>query len=141
MNAVTLKEFFPLIKENKVWLGISPRGMDFITQKNELESVNAVWFTNLDNHKRHKDLILHKKYNPKEYPNYDNYNAINVDKTLDIPKDYDGIMGVPITFLDKYNPKQFEIISFRKGDDGEDLIINGKYPYNRILIRKRKRGK
>jgi len=98
----------------------------------------VIWLTNLDISKRHEDLILYKSYNPDEYPKYDNYDAINVDKTKDIPFDYDGDIGVPITFLDKYNPKQFEIRKFRKGDDDKDLSINGKCPYFRIIIRKRK---
>ena len=100
---------------------------------------NCCWFTNLDIQKRHDDLILYKQYIPKEYPKYDNYNAINVDKTADIPMDYDEVMGVPITFLDKYNPEQFEIVKFRKGDDDKDLSINGKCPYFRILIRRIKK--
>lgn len=95
------------------------------------------WFTNLDHNKRHEELILYKTYNEKEYPTYDNYNAINVNATNDIPCDYDGAMGVPITFLDKYNPEQFEIIKFRKGEDEKDLCVNGKCPYFRILIRKK----
>lgn len=98
----------------------------------------AVWFTNLDTTKRHMKLDLYKKYSPKEYPKYDNYDAINVDKTKDIPMDYKGAIGVPITFLDKYNPEQFEIIKFRKGDDDKDLSIKGKYTYFRILIKKKK---
>jgi len=96
------------------------------------------WFTNLDISKRHEDLILFKKYTPEEYPKYDNYDAINVDKTKEIPMDYDGAMGVPITFLDKYNPEQFEIVKFRKGNDDKDLVINGKSPYFRILIRNKR---
>jgi hypothetical protein len=75
---------------------------------------------------------------PKSFPKYDNYDAINVDKTCDIPEDYDGVMGVPISFLDKYNPTQFEIIQFRKGNDNKDLSYNGKTPYFRILIKKKK---
>ena len=98
----------------------------------------VVWFTNLDTQKRHEDLILYKKYTPGEYPHYDNYDAINVDKTKDIPFDYAGAMGVPITFLDKYNPEQFEIIKFRKGDDDKDLTIKGKDPYFRIIIKNKK---
>jgi hypothetical protein len=98
----------------------------------------VVWFTNLDIDKRHEDLLLHKKYNSEEYPKYDNYNAINVDKTKDIPIDYVGHIGVPITFLDKYNPEQFEIVKFRKGDDDKDLVINGKSPYFRIIIKNKK---
>lgn len=90
---------------------------------------------NLDIKKRHEILDLYKKYTPEEYPKYDNYDAIEVCPTANIPKDYAGAMGVPITFLDKHNPDQFEIIKFRKGDDGRDLAINGKTPYFRILIR------
>ena len=82
------------------------------------------------------DLV--KKYNPLDYPKYDNYDAIEVSKVKDIPKDYDGVMGVPITFLDKFNPEQFEIIKFRKGDDDKDLSVNGKTPYFRILIKNKK---
>ena len=95
------------------------------------------WFTNLDYPQRHEELALYKRYTPEEYPEYDNYDAINIDKTTDIPYDYDGVMGVPITFLDKYNPAQFEIIKFRKGDDDKDLSINGECPYFRILIRRK----
>ena len=93
------------------------------------------WFTNLEIPKRNEILDLVCRYTPEEYPKYDNYNGIEVRKTSDIPCDYAGVMGVPITFLDKYNPEQFEIIKFRKGDDGKDLCVNGKCPYFRILIR------
>jgi hypothetical protein len=90
--------------------------------------------------KRHEELILYKKYNSKEYPKYDNYDAINVDKVNNIPSDYDGVMGVPITFMDKYNPNQFEIVSFRKGSDGKDLVFTRErervQPYFRILVRR-----
>ena len=84
--------------------------------------------------------MLYKVYrgNESEYPKYDNYNAINIDKTKDIPVDYSEAMGVPITFLDKYNPEQFEILKFRKGDDNRDLCINGKCPYFRIIIKNKK---
>jgi len=99
---------------------------------------NCLWLTNLDTAKRHEDLILYKKYTPLEYPKYDNYDAINVDKTKDIPMDYNGAIGVPITFLDKHNPEQFEIIKFRKGNDEKDLSINGKCPYFRIIIKNKK---
>ena len=100
----------------------------------------VIWFTNLEIQKRHEDLILYKRYTPEDYPTYDNYNAINVDKSSDIPMDYYGVMGVPITFLDKYNPEQFEIIKFRKGDDDRDLSIGGKCPYFRILIRRKQQS-
>jgi len=127
-NAITYKEIFKLIKEDRLWLGInSNRNFSgFIVPKhyslygtearldengNRIVSTNnTCWFTNLDIAKRHEELILYKKYEPEIYPTYDNYNAIEVSKVVDIPTDYKGIMGVPITFLDKYNPEQFEII-------------------------------
>jgi len=153
-NSITYKEIFKLIKENKIWLGYGFNGgaahfinihyEDYATAGNHKEGMIRVsgvnWFTNLKIQKRHEDLILYKTYkgNEKNYPKYDNYDAINVDKTKDIPVDYAGAMGVPITFLDKYNPDQFEIIKFRKGDDDKDLAINGKFPYFRILIKNKK---
>ncbi|MCR4612435.1 MAG: adenine-specific methyltransferase EcoRI family protein [Bacteroidaceae bacterium] len=155
MNAVTYKEVFPLIMKNKLWMGPSITSGDrkfWVPDDYELRAagcgidetgrkfirVKGVrWFTNLDHKKRHEELILYKVYTPEEYPHYDNYDAINVDKTQDIPCDYDGVMGVPITFLDKYNPNQFEIVKFRKGNDDKDLSINGKCPYFRILIRRK----
>lgn len=84
---------------------------------------NVFWYTNLDVKKRHEFLTLTENYDPVKYPKYDNYDAINVDKVNDIPKDYDGVMGVPITFFVKYNHEQFEIVSFRKGKDGKDLVF------------------
>lgn len=136
-NAISYKEIFPLIKENKIWLGYGFKGgaghfiskyADVATAGDHREGMIRVsgvnWFTNLDIKKRHEDLILYKKYTPEEYPTYDNYPAINVDKTSDIPADYEGVMGVPITFMDKYNPEQFEIVEFRKGKDGKDLIYS-----------------
>lgn len=95
----------------------------------------VTWFTNLEIPKRNEELDLVCRYSPEEYPKYDNYDAIDISKTADIPCNYTGAMGVPITFLDKYNPEQFEIIKFRKGDDDRDLRVNGKSPYFRILIR------
>ncbi|MBR4268022.1 MAG: adenine-specific methyltransferase EcoRI family protein [Bacteroidales bacterium] len=152
-NAITYKEIFPLIKENKIWLGYGFKGgaghfiskyEDTATAGDHREGMIRVsgvnWFTNLEIQKRHEDLILYKTYNPEDYPTYDNYDAINVNKTSDIPMDYDGIMGVPITFLDKYNPTQFEIIKFRKGNDNKDLCVNGKCPYFRILIRRKQQA-
>jgi hypothetical protein len=154
MNAITYKEVFPLIKENKIWFGASIHSGDREFQVPESYPLNAAgsridengnkfirvkgvrWFTNIDYPQRHEDIILYKRYNSEEYPHYDNYDAINVNATNDIPYDYDGAIGVPITFLDKYNPNQFEIIKFRKGDDDKDLSINGKCPYFRILIRR-----
>lgn len=155
-NAITYKEIFPLIKQNKIWLGhsihsgdrefgvpdwypLKAAGSRIDEKGNKFIRVKGVrWFTNIDYKERHEKIVLYKKYSEEEYPKYDNYDGINVDKTSDIPMDYDGAMGVPITFLDKYNPDQFEIIKFRKGDDDKDLSINGKCPYFRILI-KRKR--
>ena len=109
-NAVTYKEVFPLFQSNKMWIGFSPRSMEFKTPSGEMKSVNASWFTNLDISKRHEEIILFKKFNEKDYPKYDNYDAIEVGKVADIPMDYEGVMGVPITFLDRYNPEQFEIV-------------------------------
>ncbi|MFZ4679062.1 MAG: adenine-specific methyltransferase EcoRI family protein [Flavobacterium sp.] len=152
-NAITYKEIFNLIKDNKIWLGYGFKGgaghfinqhyEDYATATDRKEGMirvsGVVWFTNLSIKKREEDLILYETYNGNEdkYPKYDNYDAINVDKTKDIPFDYDGVVGVPITFLDKYNPKQFEIVKFRKGNDEKDLSINGKCPYFRILIQKK----
>jgi len=152
-NAITYKEIFSLIKENKLWLGNgfnkgnaffkTPNPKDFASGVYDettglVKFRNITWFTNLDFPKRHEELILWKKYTPEEFPKYDNYDAINVNKTKEIPMDYDGYMGVPITFLDKYNPEQFEIIKFRKGDDDKDLSINGKCPYFRMIIKNKK---
>ena len=106
---------------------------------------NICWFTNLDHKKRHEELVLYKSYTPEEFPKYDNYDAINVDKTADIPCDYDGVMGVPITFLDKYSPEQFEIVGLdRYVEDnpryGHRFTINGKETYARIIIRRKQKG-
>ncbi len=153
-NAITYKEIFPLISSNKLWLGHNNGAQKFQVplhfEKNNTFIQNGVryakfgnicWFTNLETFKRHTMLPLYKHYTPLEYPKYDNYDAINVDKVSDIPYDYDGVMGVPITFIDKYNPEQFEIVAFRKGNDGKDLVYSlsnggGVQPYFRILIRR-----
>ena len=164
-NALTYKEIFPLIKENKLWLGYGFKGgaghfinehyEDYATAADRKEGMirvsGVVWFTNLDISKRHEDLILYKNYNDEDYPTYDNYNAIEVSKTNEIPCDYDGIMGVPITFMNKYNPEQFEIIGatesegkgFSNGLWNEksnvaQAMINGKKVYKRIFIRNKK---
>lgn len=136
-NAITYKNIFSLIRENKLWLGISPRSMKFRTSTNEEKQVNAVWYTNLEHKKRNEELYLAEKYHPQTYLKYDNHSAIEVPKTNMIPNDYSDVMGVPITFLDKYNPNQFEIVGFRKGHDGKDLRLNGKDLYARILIKKK----
>ena len=158
INAITYKEIFKLIKENKVWLGINmgrgisgfivPDHYELYGTEARIDSAgnriispnNCLWLTNLDTSKRHEDIMLTKKYhgNESEYPKFDNYDAINVNKTKDIPMDYKGIMGVPITFLHKFNPEQFELIKFRKGNDEKDLSINGKCPYFRILIKSKR---
>lgn len=154
-NAITYKEIFKLIKEDKIWLGVDNGGTkwfkvndDYDIQTESRKKVengekffsmgSVVWFTNLETPKRNEELILYKEYNELEYPTYDNYNAIEVSKVANIPMNYSGVMGVPITFLDKYNPNQFEIVKFRKGDDDKDLSINGKCPYFRILIKNKK---
>ncbi|MBU2415722.1 adenine-specific methyltransferase EcoRI family protein, partial [Patescibacteria group bacterium] len=155
-NALTYKEIFKLIKDNKIHTGYTNFnvGMFFIVPNdwekfhhidkngNKIARVStSCWFTNLEVGKHKEHIILYKKYNPDEYPKYDNYDAINVNKYADIPCDYEGVIGVPITFIDKYNPEQFEIVKFRKGDDDKDLSINGKFPYFRILIKNKKVGK
>lgn len=138
-NAISYKEVFRLIKENKLWLGYNNGDMSFRVpdsyapratrfwiddQGKKWRSLgNACWFTNLDLAKRHEDLILYKSYDRASYPTYDNYDAIEVSKVADIPKDYDGVMGVPLTFLDKHNPDQFEIV----GLSGTDYPTTKKY--------------
>ncbi len=162
-NALSYKEIFPLIRDNKMWLGFGFKGNagHFISayedvatagdhRKGMIRVSGVTWFTNLDYKERHEDIILYKSYSPEEYPTYDNYDAINVGKTADIPCDYDGVMGVPITFIDKYNPDQFEILGMSasagynadivgipfKGDKDARPLINGKNTYARIFIPK-----
>ena len=166
---ITYKEFFPLIKENKVWLGYGFKGAaahfitpykDVATASNHKEGMVRVsgvtWFTNLEITKRNEEIDLVCRFSPDEYPKYDNYNAINVDRTQNIPMDYAGIMGVPLTFLDKYNPQQFEIIWQASGntrasapsdvlkeigyivhpeDRGGCAVVNGKRQFTRIFIK------
>ena len=128
MNAITYKEFFPLLKHNQVWLGNKSGGLEFEVPmdfeqnntyvKNDKKFAkfgNIVWFTNLDFARRHENIILYKDYAADEYPTYDNYDAIEVAKVKDIPRDYEGVMGVPITFLQSHNPKQFEILGMTTG--------------------------
>lgn len=203
VNAITYKEFFPLLKDNKVWIGASIHSGDrafYVPDDYPLDAagcgvdengrkfirVKGVrWYTNLDIKQRHEEMILVKKYTPEEYPTYDNYDAINVDKTSDIPYDYvpcwfncgksadcewaqkkgmekdapalcddkcSGAIGVPITFMDRYNPEQFDLVKFRKGNDEKDLTYTVKpckiltdrqtdrrriTPYFRIIIRRK----
>jgi hypothetical protein len=167
-NAVSYKEVFRFVRENKLWLGYDNGGtkwfqvpMDYNIPTETRKKIEngikyfsmgrVVWFTNLDTVKRQQEIILYKKYSENEYPEYDNYKAINVNKVSDIPMDYKGAMGVPITFLDKYNPNQFEIISsnnIRKSDNipfkehglikDKDGAINGKPVFVRIVIKNKK---
>jgi hypothetical protein len=161
-NAITYKEIFPLLKDNKMWLGNGFSGNvgyfespyeDVAKSSQHKEGMirvsGVMWFTNLDLKKRHEELILVKHYNPEDYPKYDNYDAINTNKTLNIPCDFSGTIGVPITFMDKYNPDQFEIVGMsssagyneqivglpllKKGDARP--LINSKNTYARIFIR------
>ena len=147
MNAITYKEIFALIKANKMWIGYGfnlsmvfrttypnlleanrnyVRSKGYDPDQNYVKTPAIAWFTNVDIHKRHENLDLYKRYTTEEYPVYDNYDAINVDKVTDIPCDYKGAMGVPITFLDKYNPDQFEIIGLGIATSGLDC---GVRPY------------
>ncbi|MBQ3654602.1 MAG: adenine-specific methyltransferase EcoRI family protein [Synergistaceae bacterium] len=156
INAITYKEVFTLIQANKLWLGVNfgrgisgfivPEDYELYGTETRIDSLgrkiispnNCLWLTNLDNFRRHEFIPLTKKYygHESDYPAYDNYPGINVDRTEDIPMDYAGAVGVPITFLHKFSPEQFEIVGFRKGQDGRDLTIGGKCPYFRILIRR-----
>lgn len=162
-NALTYKEIFPLLKDNKMWLGYYCGDMAFAVPAYYEERTtrfwiddtgqkwrsmgNICWFTNLDTTKRHEFMTLYKNYTSEEFPRYDNYDAINVNRTSDIPRDYDGLMGVPITFVDKYNPEQFEIIdgigrySILNNEEtkkaGKYLsMIDGKAIYFRYIIRR-----
>lgn len=132
-NSITYKEFFPLLKDNHVWIGyMSPSEFDTPSGMTKKVAGLGRWFTNLDIQKRHEKLILWQRYyddngNPlpdadERYPHYDNYAAINVDRVADIPADYKGIMGVPITFMDKYNPDEFKILGYTAKDMGVDCL-------------------
>ncbi len=168
-NAVTYNEIFPLIKENKLWLGFNAGDMAFTVPEDYEEKEtrfwidvkgqkwrsmgNICWFTNLEHKKRHYPLDLYKYYKPEEYPKYDNYDAIDVSKVSDIPMDYDGVMGVPKSFLDKYCPEQFELVGVGTGEMGKSIGVGKNYrgrtdisytengkskcPFARILIRKK----
>lgn len=170
LNALTYRDIFKLIKENKLWFGhsihsgdrefrvpqdypLNAAGSRVDEEGNKYIRVKGVrWFTNLDYTERHEDLLLYKTYSPEEYPTYDNYDAINVDVTKEIPMDYPGVMGVPITYIDKYNPDQFEILGMASsagynpeivgipfiGDKDARPLINGKNTYARVFIKNKK---
>jgi hypothetical protein len=176
MHSLHYKEIFSLIKSNKLWIGHKPTGTDMLFNVPEdfakelvetkkegsgyriingvvMGRAAAIWFTNLDLAKRHELLTLYRKYRPEEYPKYDNFDAIEVGKVADIPEDYEGFMGVPDAFLDKYNPDQFDLIGIPTGNSGKEIGVvknyrgrtdisvtrNGKTscPYSRIIIRRK----
>ncbi|MCC8074876.1 MAG: adenine-specific methyltransferase EcoRI family protein [Clostridiales bacterium] len=160
MNAITYKEILPLIMNNMVWLGYNSGHFWFRVPDNYEEKKtdfkidktgqkwrrmgNICWFTNLDIQKRHENMTLFRNYTPEAYPKYDNYDAIDVNRTADIPCDYYGIMGVPITFMAQFNPDQFEILGDSRFHDGQDFsndinIIDGKTKFRRLLIRRKRR--
>lgn len=128
-NSITYKEIFEHFKNDEIWIGYSPRNMEFMTPDGKLKSVNASWFTNLDVIKRQEKIILYEKYSPEKYPKYINYDAIEVSRTNKIPKDYDGEMAVPITFMERYNPEQFEVIgtSLELAYPMSDFANKGEY--------------
>ncbi len=158
VNSISYKEFFSLIQDDKVWLGASihsgdrefrvpddyplnASGCRIDDDGNKYIRVKGVrWFTNVDYKERHEDLILYSVYTSEKYPKYDNYDAIEVSKVKEIPQDYDDVMGVPITFLDKFNPEQFEILGneYTLGISNGRGYINGKRKYSRIFIRRRR---
>ncbi len=168
INALTCRDIFPLIMQNRIWLGHSIHGGDVKFTVPDDYPLDALvcgldedgrkfirvkgvrWLTNLDHGCRNSDIILSRSYDPELYPRYDNYRAIEVSRTKDIPRDYYGVMGVPITFLDKHNPEQFEILGiteknspFRKksAQKADRAYLNGKRLYARILIRRLKKSR
>lgn len=160
-NAITYVGVFEFIRDDKLWLGVDnggtkwfevPDDYDITTEsrkkvengKKYFSMGSIMWYTNLDTKKRHEELILYKKYTPEAYPKYDNYDAIEVSTYLDIPMDYDGVMGVPVTFLDKYNPSQFEILGSNRGVNqdpnkvyGRGSYLNGKETFKRLFIKRK----
>ena len=168
INALTCRDIFPLFMQNRIWLGHSIHGGDVKFTVPDDYPLSALvcgldedgrkfirvkgirWLTNLDHGCRNRDIILSRSYDPELYPRYDNYHAIEVSRTKDIPRDYYGVMGVPITFLDKHNPEQFEILGitdknspFRKKNapKTDRAYLNGKRLYARILIRRRRKSR
>jgi hypothetical protein len=148
INAITYKEVFPLIQGDKLWLGYNCTRWFGRPDGTMYEAARSYWYTNLDIAKRHEDLILCKRYTPEEHPTYDNYDAIEISKTKDIPRDFSGAMGVPVTFLDKHNPDQFEILGatesegkgfshglWNKHSNVAQPLVNQKRVYKRIFIK------
>ncbi|MBP3227368.1 MAG: adenine-specific methyltransferase EcoRI family protein, partial [Bacteroidaceae bacterium] len=155
LNALHYKEVFPLIKENRIWLGYNNGGKTYNKPDGTTQKMgNTGWYTNLDHKKRHEELDLVCRYIPEDYPHYENYDAIDVGKVGDIPYDWDGVMGVPDTILGQFNPDQFEIIGLGSGDLAKQagvgknyrgrtdlaITVGGKHkcPYSRILIRRKR---
>lgn len=155
-NAVTYKDIFPYVKNNEIWVGVTKYNVgmfyevpDYAPKYHHIENGKKIarvstscWWTNLDNKRRKEKVILIKHYNPAEYPKYDNFDAIEVGDYRNIPMDYDGIMGVPITFMGHYNPEQFEIVGDAcNGSDHEwdyfKPTIGGEFIYKRLLIRRK----
>ena len=170
-NAITYKDIFPLIRDNKLWVGYTPMNKDLLFDVPEdyakelvktdkkgssyriIDGVikarsQSIWFTNIPHRRRNKNLLLYKKYSPEEYPRYDNYDAIEVKESKNIPKNYDGVMGVPISFLGIYNPDQFEILGCNRGINqdpegvyGRGSFLRGKETYKRLFIRSKRVGR
>ena len=153
-TAVSYKEVFPLLQTDRIWFGYS-HAKEFYRPDGTIKKFgNITWFTNLDVSKRHENIILYKTYNKEEYPSYENFDGIDVANVADIPKDYDGNMGVTIGFMTSYNPKQFELVGYGKGELGKTvgvtknyrgrsdlaICVKGKHscPFSRIIIRRRK---
>ncbi|MDR0462808.1 MAG: adenine-specific methyltransferase EcoRI family protein [Pseudomonadales bacterium] len=143
-DAITYKNIFPFIRDQKLWRGYG-RVQSFIKPSGEIQKFGKIgWYTNLDVSKRHEEITLYKKYSEEEYPKYDNYDAIEVRNVAEIPLDYDGIMGVPISFLNKYNPNQFEIVGSNRGIDqdsngvyGRGSYLNDKETFKRLFIKRK----
>ena len=158
-NACCWKDVFPLLKANKVWLGASGRNFYFSTDEG-LKLINACWLTNLEHNQKNKPIHLTKNYTPDAYPKYDNYSAVECSKAKDIPYDYEGVIGVPLTFLTKYCTEQFEIIGIACGNSWANYpetlkslrfnpdikyggglgtaVLNGKAKYTRLFIRRKR---
>jgi len=151
INALTFNSIFPLIRENKIWLGYNSTRFFLQPDGTIFETARTYWYTNLGIRKRHEDFILYKKYNEEDYPKFEYYDVINIDRAVDMPMDYEGAMAVPISFTDKYNPNQFEILDandYRVSDDipykthglikDKEALVNGETKYARVVLRNKK---